>query len=202
MFGLGFTEILLIAVVALLFIGPDKLPDTMKNIARTFGKIKRALDDTKSTLEQELRVDDLRQEVLQYRAELDRAKDDLSSFKNVAAKEISSVKKSAQIESYNATDINDDKLFDDLFEEADSDFAELEDNIKADSKKEPKGFKNLKEETPKKEDSSTKDSTKIEDTKEITPPIDRAKESITTKKEASPYKEAPITFKNLDESIS
>jgi len=51
MFGLGFTEILLIAVIALLFIGPDKLPDTMKSIARTLGKVKRAFDDTKSTIE-------------------------------------------------------------------------------------------------------------------------------------------------------
>jgi len=126
MFGLGFTEILLIAVLALLFIGPDKLPDTMKTIARTLGKLKRMLDDTKSTIEQELRVDELRQEVMQYRAELDKAKSDLSAFKNVANKEIESVKKSAQIESFKPTDINDDKLFDDLFEEAESDFDKLE----------------------------------------------------------------------------
>ncbi len=126
MFGLGFTEILLIAILALLFIGPDKLPDTMRTIARTLGKIKRALDDTKSTLEQELRVDELRQEVMQYRAELDKAKSDLSAFKNIANKEIESVKKSAQIESFQPTDINDEKLFDELFEEAEADFEKLE----------------------------------------------------------------------------
>jgi len=134
MFGLGFTEILLIAVLALLFIGPDKLPDTMKTIARTLGKLKRMLDDTKSTIEQELRVDELRQEVMQYRAELDKAKSDLSAFKNVANQEIESVKKSAQIENFKPTDINDDKLFDDLFDEAEAEFDALE--------KEKQEFKN------------------------------------------------------------
>jgi len=135
MFGLGFTEILLIAVLALLFIGPDKLPDTMKTIARTLGKLKRMVDDTKSTIEQELKVDELRQEVMQYRAELDKAKNDLGSFKNIASKEIESVKKSAQIDTiYKASDINDDKLFDDIFKEAETDFDALE--------KESQEFKN------------------------------------------------------------
>jgi len=128
MFGLGFTEILLIAIIALLFIGPDKLPDTMKTIARTLGKVKRALDDTKATLEQELKVDDLRAEVLQYRQELEKAKSDLSSFKNIANKEAENIRNEvAKIEqSYSPTDINDSKLFDDLFDEAEKDFEELE----------------------------------------------------------------------------
>jgi len=127
MFGLGFTEILLIAVVALLFIGPDKLPDTMKSIARTLGKVKRAFDDTKSTIENELRVSDLREEVLGYRQELEKAKADLNAFKNVASKEIEDVKESAQLpQSYNATDINDDSDIFDEFEKAEAEFKELE----------------------------------------------------------------------------
>ena len=156
MFGLGFTEILLIAVVALLFIGPDKLPDTMKTIARSLGKLKRMVDDTKSTLEEELRVDDLRQEVMQYRAELDRAKNDLSSFKNVAAKEMDSVKQSAQLENFEPTDINDDKLFDEMFEEAEAEFDELDRDIE--DKRDSSGFKNLesKNETKKEQEQKSK----------------------------------------------
>ncbi len=34
MFGMGFTEILMIAVVAILFLGPDKLPDAMVSVAK------------------------------------------------------------------------------------------------------------------------------------------------------------------------
>ncbi len=131
MFGLGFTEILLIAVVALLFIGPDKLPDTMKQIARTFGKVKRALDDTKATISQELNVDELRQEALSYKQELESAKSELTAFKNIANEDMQQINKSTKIEdSYRPTDINDDKLFDDLFEEAESDFKSLNDKSK------------------------------------------------------------------------
>ena len=140
MFGLGFTEILLIAIVALLFIGPDKLPETLRNIAKTFGKIKRALDDTKSTIEQELRVDDLRQEVMMYKQELERAKSDLSEFKNIANKEINEIKQNAQIEdNFKASSLEDDKELDKLFEEAEADFKEIEQEI------EQSEFKNINE---------------------------------------------------------
>ena len=140
MFGLGFTEILLIAIVALLFIGPDKLPETLRNIAKTFGKIKRALDDTKSTIEQELRVDDLRQEVMMYKQELERAKSDLSEFKNIANKEINEIKQNAQIEdNFKASSLEDDKELDKLFEEAEADFKEIE------QEREENEFKNMNE---------------------------------------------------------
>jgi len=128
MFGLGFTEILLIAVVALLFIGPDKLPDTMKTIARTLGKAKRMFDETKDTIQNELRIDELREEALGYKAQIEKAKSDLSAFKNVANKEIEEVAQSARINNsvYKPTDINDNSdLFDD-FEKAEKEFEELE----------------------------------------------------------------------------
>lgn len=128
MFGLGFTEILLIAIVALLFIGPDKLPDTMRQIARTFGKIKRALEDTKSTIENELRVDELREEALSYRRQIEKAKEDLSAFKNVAAKEANEIKSAAAIENskFEPKDINDDSELWDEFEEAEKEFEKLD----------------------------------------------------------------------------
>ena len=34
MFGIGFTELVLIAIVAILFLGPDKLPQAMVEIAK------------------------------------------------------------------------------------------------------------------------------------------------------------------------
>jgi sec-independent protein translocase protein TatB len=139
MFGLGFTEILLIAIVALLFIGPDKLPQTMRQIAQGLGKAKRMFDETKSTIENELRVDDLRQEALQYRNTIEEGKKELSSFKNIANKELAEVKESTtslsepsrslyaepQKAQKTATQA-DDELSDELFDEADKAFEELE----------------------------------------------------------------------------
>ncbi len=128
MFGLGFTEIIMIAIVALLFIGPEKLPDTMRQIARTLGKIKRAFEDTKSTIQQELNIEELRQEALSYRREIEKAKSDLSAFKNVANKEINDIKESARINTsiYKPADINDDSSLWDELEEAEKQFENME----------------------------------------------------------------------------
>jgi len=151
MFGLGFTEILLIAIAALLFIGPDKLPETMRNIARTLGKIKRAFEDVKSSVENELRVDELRQEALQYRAEIEKAKKDLAAFKHIANKEANEIKELAKIEqnSFKPQDINNiDSLLDNEFQEAENQFKELEkDNKKEQTKS--KQNKNEKEKETK-----------------------------------------------------
>lgn len=42
MFGMGFTEILIIAIIAILFLGPDKLPSAMVEIAK-FLEIQKTL---------------------------------------------------------------------------------------------------------------------------------------------------------------
>jgi Tat protein translocase TatB subunit len=43
MFGLGFTEILVILIVALVFIGPKKLPDVARSIGKGYRELQRAL---------------------------------------------------------------------------------------------------------------------------------------------------------------
>lgn len=45
MFGLGFTEILVILVVALIFLGPEKLPEAAKMIGKTLGELRRTVDE-------------------------------------------------------------------------------------------------------------------------------------------------------------
>ncbi len=45
MFGLGITEILLILVLALLVLGPEKLPETARQLGKITGQLKRAMDD-------------------------------------------------------------------------------------------------------------------------------------------------------------
>lgn len=67
MFGMGFTEILVIAVIAILFLGPDKLPQTMIDIARFFRSAKRTLASAKASIEEELHVEDIKREVNSYK---------------------------------------------------------------------------------------------------------------------------------------
>ena len=70
MFGMGFTEILIIAVIAILFLGPDKLPSAMVEIAKFFRNAKRTIGDVKDTLEQEMNVSEIKEEALAYKKEL------------------------------------------------------------------------------------------------------------------------------------
>lgn len=83
MFGMGFTEILLVAVVAILFLGPDKLPDAMVKVAKFMKSVKKAIGDAKNSLDEELKIADLKEEALSYKKQLDDATTELSGFKNV-----------------------------------------------------------------------------------------------------------------------
>ena len=50
MFGLGFTEILFILVIALLVLGPKKLPGAARDLGRITAQLKRAMDDFRHDL--------------------------------------------------------------------------------------------------------------------------------------------------------
>ncbi|MBI5902599.1 MAG: twin-arginine translocase TatA/TatE family subunit [Deltaproteobacteria bacterium] len=50
MFGIGFTEFILIVIVALIVIGPDKLPDIAKTLGKAFIEFKRAGEELKRTV--------------------------------------------------------------------------------------------------------------------------------------------------------
>ncbi|NIN34907.1 MAG: twin-arginine translocase subunit TatB [Gammaproteobacteria bacterium] len=54
MFDIGFWELVLIGIVGLLIIGPDKLPEVSRNLGRWIGKTRRFINQTRRELEQEL----------------------------------------------------------------------------------------------------------------------------------------------------
>ena len=56
MFGMGFTEILLIAIVAILFLGPDKLPGAMVEIAKFIKNAKKALTSAKESIDSFIKI--------------------------------------------------------------------------------------------------------------------------------------------------
>ncbi|SFV90042.1 Twin-arginine translocation protein TatB [hydrothermal vent metagenome] len=88
MFGIGFTELLLIAIIAILFLGPDKLPEAMVQIAKFFKSVKKTVNDAKSSLEEEMRIADLKEEALSYKQQLDNATSELQGFKNISMDDI------------------------------------------------------------------------------------------------------------------
>jgi Tat protein translocase TatB subunit len=61
MFGIGLPELLLILALALIVLGPDKLPQLARQIARYIGELKRASEELKSQLDIESLEKDIKQ---------------------------------------------------------------------------------------------------------------------------------------------
>jgi len=59
MFGLGFGEIIIIAIVALLLLGPDRLPEAAKTLGKGLREIRKATDDLKDQVEKEINLKEL-----------------------------------------------------------------------------------------------------------------------------------------------
>ena len=78
MFGMGFTEILLIAMVAIIALGPEKLPTTMVQIAKFINKIKTGLADAKTTLDNELNISELKAEASKFKTQIEETKTSLA----------------------------------------------------------------------------------------------------------------------------
>lgn len=81
---MGFMEIMVIAIIAVIFLGPDKLPETMVNIAKFFRSTKASLANAKESLEQEMNISELKREALSYKNELMSAGSELSKVTSMA----------------------------------------------------------------------------------------------------------------------
>lgn len=57
MFNLGFSEIVLLGIIALIFIGPQQLPEVARTIARFLNELKRASNDFQDTFTSPLKED-------------------------------------------------------------------------------------------------------------------------------------------------
>ena len=60
MFDIGFSEIVVIAVVALVVIGPERLPKAARTLGHLFGRLQRYVNEVKADINREMELDELR----------------------------------------------------------------------------------------------------------------------------------------------
>lgn len=60
MFDIGFSELVVIAVVALIVIGPERLPKAARTMGHLFGRLQRYVSDVKADISREVELDELR----------------------------------------------------------------------------------------------------------------------------------------------
>ncbi len=63
MFDIGFAELLLIAVVGLLVIGPEQLPGTIRTVSLWLGRLRRSFSEIKADIEREIGADDIKRQL-------------------------------------------------------------------------------------------------------------------------------------------
>jgi sec-independent protein translocase protein TatB len=60
MFDIGFSEILIIAVMGLMVLGPERLPSAIRNTSLWVGRLRRSFNTLRTEIEREVGVDDIR----------------------------------------------------------------------------------------------------------------------------------------------
>ena len=63
MFDIGFSELVVIAVITLVVVGPERLPETVRSISLWIGRIKQMFSIAQKDLENEVGMDDIRRQL-------------------------------------------------------------------------------------------------------------------------------------------
>lgn len=97
---MGFFEIFMVLIVAIIFLGPDKLPQALVDLVKFFKTIKKTLDDAKTSLDKELNLEELKKEALEYKNSFTQSLEELNQDIKISD-EIKSLEESIEIESKN-----------------------------------------------------------------------------------------------------
>jgi len=63
MFDIGFPELILIAIVGLLVIGPERLPEALRTLGLWIGRMRRSFTSVKTEIEKEIGMDEIRRQL-------------------------------------------------------------------------------------------------------------------------------------------
>ncbi len=105
MFGMGFFEILVVLVVAIIFLGPEKFPQAVVNVVKFFRAVKKTLNDAKDTLDKEINIEEIKKETLEYQKLFENK---VESLKGVKIEELEDAKITAENEIKSIQDLMQD----------------------------------------------------------------------------------------------
>ncbi|MCW8883930.1 MAG: Sec-independent protein translocase protein TatB [Motiliproteus sp.] len=71
MFDIGFTELLIVAVVALIVVGPERLPTAVRTVGLWVGRIRRTIGSVQKEISEELRIDEMRKAAKEQQEKLE-----------------------------------------------------------------------------------------------------------------------------------
>lgn len=91
MFGISLPEMLVIAIIAVIALGPEKLPKAMVEIAKFFKVIKKVVNDAKSSFEQEVKIAELKEEAQKYKESFTKTGENIR--KKLTFEELDEIKK-------------------------------------------------------------------------------------------------------------
>jgi len=97
-FEVGFGEVMLIGIVALLVLGPQRLPPAARFVGLWVGRLRRQWDAVKQDLETELQAEELRRNLQSVRTAVEQTKSELS---NTAAQTTATYSASAHMQAEN-----------------------------------------------------------------------------------------------------
>ena len=63
MFDIGFPELLILALIALLVLGPDRLPEAMRTLGLMVGRLRRSYLSARAAIEREVGMDEVRRQL-------------------------------------------------------------------------------------------------------------------------------------------
>ena len=100
MFDIGFSELLVIAVVALIVIGPQRLPKVARTLGHLFGRMQRYVNDVKADISREMELDELKKLQASMEDTARSMRDSVQQGINETEGELNKVAQSAKVDPY------------------------------------------------------------------------------------------------------
>ncbi|EJC47567.1 twin arginine-targeting protein translocase TatB [Helicobacter pylori Hp M5] len=102
---MGFFEILVVLIVAIIFLGPEKFPQAVVDMVKFFRAVKKTLNDAKDTLDKEINIEEIKKETLEYQKLFENK---VESLKGVKIEELEDAKVTAENEIKSIQDLMQD----------------------------------------------------------------------------------------------